>query len=167
MGKYAAIWLMIALVLSIGYTYRLESYAIINRLLGELTPDRGQQLHKNATIFRASTNGHFYIRARVNGVFIRFMVDTGASDVVLSPIDAQRIGIDTKKLNYSRVYRTANGTVTGAPTTLSSVAIGYRQIENVRASVNSVALQNSLLGMSFLKRLKGYAVKDQTLTLYW
>ena len=39
-------------------------------------------------------NGHYHVYGTVNGVKIRFLIDTGASDIVLDPDDARRIGIE-------------------------------------------------------------------------
>ena len=101
----------------------------------------------------------------MNGVALRFLVDTGASDVVLGPADARRLGFDVAALDYSRRYRTANGVVFGAPVTLDRVRVGPIALDDVRASVNGAEMARSLLGMSFLGRLKGYEVSDDVLTL--
>jgi len=86
--------------------------------------------------------------------------------VVLSPADARRLGFDPDTLDFSKVYRTANGTVYGAPVRLRSLTIGSIRIDNVRASVNGAEMSRSLLGMSFLERLSGYEVTAGSLILY-
>ena len=96
---------------------------------------------------------------------LRFLVDTGASDVVLSPRDADRLGFDVQGLAYTRRYRTANGSVYGAPVLIERMTIGPISVEGVRASVNGAQMGLSLLGMSFLSRLAGYDVSQETLTL--
>ena len=93
------------------------------------------------------------------------MVDAGASNVVLSPADARRLGFDLARLSFHQVFRTANGMVRGAPVTLAEIRIGPIELHNVRASVNGADLSQSLLGMSFLDRLAGYSVENGTLTL--
>ncbi|MDR0296627.1 MAG: TIGR02281 family clan AA aspartic protease [Rickettsia sp.] len=60
-------------------------------------------------VISCSNDGHFYINALVNGVKIKFMIDTGASDVALTTSDAKMLGFDLSKLNYTRTYSTANG----------------------------------------------------------
>ena len=96
---------------------------------------------------------------------IRFLVDTGASDVVLSPSDARKLGFDPDHLKFTRPYNTANGVVWGASVTLNRVAIGPVALDGVAASVNGAAMGQSLLGMSFLGRLSGYAVENGRMTL--
>ena len=118
-----------------------------------------------AVVFRRARGGHFIVEADVDGVTIPFLVDTGASDLVLSPADAQRLGFDLARLRYDRVFITANGRVKAASVVLSTVAIGPIVVHNVRASVNGVAMEGSLLGLSFLDRIGGYRVERNTLTL--
>ena len=136
----------------------------MDRLAAELLPHQG--LVSDAAIsFRANAQGHFVVEADVDGTALRFLVDTGASDVSLSPADAERLGFDLAELDYTRRYRTANGMIRGAPVRLSRVAIGPIVLDDVRASVNEAPMKHSLLGMSFLERLSGYEVASETLTL--
>lgn len=162
--RYAAVWLALGGVLFLGYTFKDEAGNIKDRALAELMPSRGVVKDGSIT-FRAREGGHFVIKALVEGTPVRFLVDTGASDVVLSPRDAERLGFDLSKLTFNRLYRTANGTVSGAPVRLGSVAIGPILLRDVRASVNGAEIGQSLLGMSFLQRLGGYSVSGDRLTL--
>jgi aspartyl protease family protein len=160
----ALAWIGIGLVLLLAYTFRDEAAAVGNRLLGELMPRSGIE-QGGAMTFRAGPDGHFSVEADVDGARVDFLVDTGASDVVLSPRDAQRIGIDPATLSYTRIYGTANGTVQGAPVRLKRVRIGTIVMDDVPASVNAAPMDRSLLGMSFLGRLSGYSVENGVLTL--
>jgi aspartyl protease family protein len=98
---------------------------------------------------------------------VRFLVDTGASDIVLSPGDARRAGIEPESLKYDRPYATANGVGYGASVTLDRLEIGAISLSNVRVSVQQAEMGTSLLGMTFLRRLKSYAVQDRKLVLRW
>lgn len=162
--KYACIWIGIAGIIGLGYAYRFELAGVRDRMLGELVPGAGIQAG-GEILFRADSSGHFNVEAQINGVPVRFLVDTGASDVTLSPRDAKRIGLDPSRLEFSRQYRTANGIVKGAPITLPSIRIGPIEVRNVAGSVNGAPLSASLLGMSFLERLSGYSVENGTLIL--
>jgi aspartyl protease family protein len=97
-------------------------------------------------------DGHFYVTADVQGVPVRFVVDTGATDLVLTREDAARVGIDPAGLVFSGRASTANGEVRTAPVRLSEVAIGGIVQTGVRAQVNEAPMPDSLLGMSFLRR---------------
>ena len=98
---------------------------------------------------------------------MRFLIDTGASDTVLSPMDAQRLGIDLAALDFSRVYLTANGNGRGAPYRLMDLAIGPIALSDVAVSINQAPMDESLLGMSFLRRLKSFEVQGRRLYLRW
>ncbi|PIW29195.1 MAG: TIGR02281 family clan AA aspartic protease [Rhodospirillales bacterium CG15_BIG_FIL_POST_REV_8_21_14_020_66_15] len=163
--RHAAIWIALGAALLLGYSFRGEFQAMGNRLMVELLPHRAQETPGGGVAIRAGDHGHFVAEALVNGVPIRFLVDTGASDTVLSPRDAARLGFDLKSLSFSRTYQTANGTVTGAPVRLEEVRIGPLAVRDLRASVNGAEMKRSLLGMSFLGRLGGYRVEGDVLTL--
>ncbi len=97
------------------------------------------------------TRGHYVIMGSVNGGTVRFLVDTGASLVVLPAADARRLGIDYKqgKLGYAN---SANGVVAGYLIKLDSVQVGDIVINQVDASVQESGLNIALLGMAFLNR---------------
>ena len=121
----------------------------------------------NQMILEPSRNNHYYVIAEVEGVNVRFLVDTGATSVVLSIDDAERIGLDTGNLTYSQVFNTANGQTRAAPVVLEDITIGQLSVDNVQASVNESDMGISLLGMTFLRKLDGYQVEDGKLVLYW
>lgn len=124
--------------------------------------NRGQSL-----VIRMAANGQFLLYALVNGVRVRFLVDTGASDVTLTSVDARRVGFNARNLKFDQAYHTANGIIRGAVITLREVSIDQLSLYDVRASVNEAPMQISLLGMSFLSRLRGYEVADNELILRW
>ena len=163
--RHAAVWLALAAVLAIGYSYRFELTDVVNRLGGEIIPYAAVTTEDGAVRVRAHRDGHFYVDSRVGDRTIRFLVDTGATSVALSPADAQRIGFDLARLDFSRRLQTAGGVVRGAPVVIRSLEIGDIRLRNVRAIVNEQAMPHSLLGISALDRLGGYEVRDGTLTL--
>lgn len=162
--RNAALWVAIGGLILIGYSFRQDIQWLAARLTGEINPSAGTA-NDQVISFPVSRGGHFLVDATVDGVPVRFLVDTGASDVVLSPADAQRIGFDPSSMAFTQIYETANGTVSGAPVRLGYIELGPIRVEDVRASVNGADMDRSLLGMSFLKRLSGYDVTNDTLTL--
>lgn len=96
-------------------------------------------------------SGHAQLTALVNGVPVRFVVDTGASQLALRQRDARRVGIDTDTLAYTGQARTANGLVGTAPVMLDSVELGEVRDETVPAVVIGAELDRSLMGMSYLR----------------
>ncbi|MGD9865426.1 MAG: TIGR02281 family clan AA aspartic protease [Pseudodonghicola sp.] len=97
-------------------------------------------------------DGHFYLTLLVNDAPVQFLVDTGASGVVLRAQDARRAGIDLADLAYSGRATTANGMVRTAPVRIDRIALGPVEDRNVRAFVNEGEMDQSLLGMSYLQR---------------
>ena len=83
-----------------------------------------------------AADGHYYLTADVNGEAIRFVVDTGASQIVLTKADARKAGLNTDDLAFVGRAYTANGEVRTAPVRLERVAVGPLVDEDVRAVVN-------------------------------
>ena len=152
------VWVAVGLLLVVGYGYR-DTFERV------LFPGRDSAATAGVARFEANVGGDFVIEAEVDGVPVTFVVDTGASDVVLSRSDAVRLGFDPDTMDYTRRYQTANGIVGGAPVTLGEVVVGGVRMNDVRASVTDGGLGQSLLGMSFLGRLDSFHVRDGTLTL--
>ncbi|WP_341366262.1 TIGR02281 family clan AA aspartic protease [Yoonia sp. BS5-3] len=95
-------------------------------------------------------DGHYYLTLTINDVPVEFVVDTGASEMVLTRRDAQRVGIDLNDLAYSGFASTANGIVTTAPVTLGTTTLGEMSDQNLPAVVNRGDMDMSLLGMTYL-----------------
>jgi clan AA aspartic protease (TIGR02281 family) len=120
----------------------------------------------NTLVYPANEQGHVILDAAVDGASVRFLVDTGASLVTLTPADARAAGITPSELVFNRRVSTANGSTRMAPVTLREVRIGQLSIYDVPASVLE-HLNISLLGMSFLSRLQSYEMRDGKLTIAW
>jgi aspartyl protease family protein len=119
----------------------------------------------SALAYRADRDGHVRLTAEVNGAPVRFVVDTGATLVALSLKDAEAAGIRKASLTFNRPVHTASGTVLAAPVRLSEIRLGPAlAIDNVPALVQE-GLDQSLLGMSFLGRLKSFEMRNGALTL--
>jgi len=115
----------------------------------------------------SGAGGHFWLEAEVNGIDIPFIVDTGASAVVLTEGDAARIGLHVNEQDFTLRFQTANGEIAAAPVRLDRVRIGDLIVDDVEAAVVNAPLETSLLGMTFLDRLVGYQVEDGRLLLRW
>jgi clan AA aspartic protease (TIGR02281 family) len=121
---------------------------------------------KRTLVYPADGLGHVALTAVVNGAPIRFLVDTGASRVTLTPEDARAAGIAPSELVYSQRSLTANGWTREAPITLREIRVEQLAIDDVPAAVGE-NLRVSLLGMSFLRRLKSFEMRDGALTISW
>lgn len=112
-----------------------------------------------------SFDGHYYLPMLVNGKPVTFLVDTGASQIVLSPRDAKRVGIDPDSLNFVGRAATANGLVRTAPVRLDSLELGPIADRNVSAWVNEGDMDRSLLGMDYLQHFSNIQFADGRMIL--
>jgi aspartyl protease family protein len=158
-------WLVVMLVLVAGYSYRYELQDLAHRVRAELVPARGTETAPGVVSFTRGSDGQFWIDAQVDGRPVRFLVDTGASGVVLSLADAARIGYSADRLAFTQTADTANGRTREAPVVLDQVKIGSIRFERVPASVSAGGLRDSLLGMHLLERLSSIEIRKDTLTI--
>lgn len=121
----------------------------------------------NELIYRREKDGHFYVDADVSGTRVRFLVDTGATVVVLSPADARALGLNIGDRDFSGRATTANGVTRVAPVTLRTITLDQLTLFDVPGIVVEQDMPVSLLGMSFLRRLDSYETRDDQLVLRW
>ena len=114
---------------------------------------------------RRATDGHFYASANIDGQDIEFIVDTGASNIVITRRDARRLGIDPDSLVYVGRAYTANGPVRTAPIRLKTLRFGPFTDRNVRAWVTDGQMEVSLLGMDYLRRFSEVTIRGEQLIL--
>lgn len=119
-----------------------------------------------SVVIRAGRNGHYEVRAHINGRPIDVMVDTGATAVALTYEDAQAAGVFPGAADFRHKVSTANGVARVAAVTLDQVSIGDITVRNVQAVVSEPGrLQTTLLGMSFLSKLGKAEMSRGLLTL--
>ncbi len=165
-------WAGVAAGAALLYAYRAELPQIADDLIAMVAP-QSAALTVPAPVeterlirLRRQPGGHFIVHASINGEAVQMIIDTGATTVVLRTLDAQQIGIDTEKLTYSVPVETANGSAFAAPIKLKSVLVGPVGVGDVDALVAKPgSLDQSLLGMSFLSRLKSYEFSGDFLSL--
>jgi aspartyl protease family protein len=120
----------------------------------------------NRAVYRTDALGHVTLAATVNGARTRFLVDTGASLVALTPDDAKAAGFDPGQLTFNQPVHTANGMVRAAFVRLREIRVDQLEIDDVPAAVIE-SLKQSVLGMSFLSRLKSFDMRNGALTMSW
>lgn len=160
-----AIWVALFAGLVLVYSFRGEFGILGDRFTSELMPLDGRADGDRIMSYPMAQNGHFQVRGTADGVELSFTIDTGASNVVLTPDDAGRLGYDLSKLNFSQVAETANGRVRGAPIVISEFRLGSIVVRDLPATVNEADMSASLLGMEFLRRLKSWRVEGERMTL--
>ena len=166
-----AIWAAIAVALMAGYQYRYELQDIASRLTAGLIPGSpisGRDAEGRITVMLDRMgDGHFFVRAQVNGALTPMIVDTGATTTVLTSEDARRAGFDPSALSYTLPVMTANGMARAARVKADAFSVGEIDRSGLELLVAEPGrLGQSLLGMNFLSSLSGYDVRGDRLTLY-
>ena len=108
---------------------------------------------RQSVVLAADSQGHFLAQGSINGGAVRFIVDTGATSVVLPAVDAGRLGLDYRK-GRRGIVQTANGPAPAWRVKLDRVRLGGIELHNVDAIVLEQGLDIALLGMSFLNRVE-------------
>ena len=125
--------------------------------LGEISADGYHELK-----LVRNRSGHYVVNGKINGQVVKFLLDTGATDVVIPEDIARKLKL---KFGYPRQANTANGVVTTYSTVISSLQLGTIELNQVRGSINPhMDIGAVLLGMSALKQLE-LIQRDQHLTL--
>ena len=169
MLRNIVIWLFIILVLMAGYVFRFDLQDIGSRMTGGIIP--GSPISSNTgdgreVLLIRSPNGHFEADSKINGRDVRFLIDTGATGIVLSYRDAERAGLDVDNLQFTRPVFTANGSTNVADARLGSLAVGTIVRNNVRVSISAPGkLKTNLLGQAFLESLASYERRGDRLIL--
>jgi len=166
-ARYAAGWLAIMAVLALGYVYRGELRETGLRLRSEFVPGYTVASAPQEMVITQGPEGHFLVYAKVNGQPVQFLVDTGASAIVLSPADARRLGLDVDGLDFARSTETANGIGRSAGWRADSLEVGDLRLTGVDMDVNQAPMRVSLLGMDFFRRLDSFRVEGGRLYMRW
>ena len=156
--QQAAIWGLI-------FIGAVGAYSLRDKVEQVIFPERAQISERGTITFNRARDGHFYAEVEVNGKKIEFVIDTGATDIVLSEADAVFLGLPVDDLVYSGRASTANGVVPIARIKLDRITLGRFTDRNVPATVNGGELGTSLLGMRYLQRFRKIEIAGSRLTL--
>lgn len=165
--KHVALWSGIIAVLVLGYAYRGEMAGVAQRVQLAFNVGTPVQVGERTLVVPQGEDGAYVVDGLVDGQRVRFVVDTGATETVLSPADARRVGVPVDTLDYGYKTETANGTGYGAAYDAPSLEVGAIKLEGFRVMVNKAPMSTSLLGMSFLQRLDAFEFRGRQLILKW
>ncbi|MBO9419396.1 MULTISPECIES: TIGR02281 family clan AA aspartic protease [Stappiaceae] len=159
-------WGGLCALLVVGYTYRTDLVQAGYRVLGSLAPGMAVTQADGSILIVRDAGGHFVVDGRANGRKTSFLLDTGASAVVLTYQDAARAGIPERDLSFTVPVATANGRTLVAPIRIDNLTIGDHTLRNVRAFVaRDGSLGQSLLGMTALDRLRSWRIEGDRLIM--
>ncbi|MEL6920464.1 MAG: TIGR02281 family clan AA aspartic protease [Pseudomonadota bacterium] len=168
-ARHLALAIGVTLALVTAWEYRYELQGVASRVSAGVVP--GSPISRvdedgAVTVTLSRVNNHFQTLASVNGDSQPFIIDTGASTVVLTYQSARDAGFDVDNLSFIVPVSTANGTTRAAPIVIDEMTIGGITRRNVRAMVaRENNLFQNLLGMTFLDRLAGYDVRGSRMIL--
>jgi len=143
----------------------IAAYGLWSDLQSSVLPRQSVFAEEGRIEIPRAPDGHYHMVLEVNGTPVRFVVDTGASDIVLSAQDAVRIGIEPEGLAFVGAARTANGIVRTARVWLDEVRLGEIADHRVPAVVNGGEMTGSLLGMAYLDRFDEVRIGNGQMTL--
>ncbi len=156
MAQHAVLWVLIF----VGVLAAIGLWGDVRHTIAPV-----QRVQEGVITVPRSVDGHYYLTAKVNGTPLRMIVDTGATDLVLSRDDAQKAGIDLAGLNYVGNASTANGRVRIASVRLKTIELGPVKDQNFRAFVSEGEMPGSLLGMAYLQRYSKIEIENGALVL--
>ena len=159
-ARGAVLWVFIFLGVAV-------TYGLWNDISQTILPRQSVSLSEGRIEAPRHNDGHFYLTLTLDGTPVEFVVDTGATDVVLTKQDAVRIGIDVENLAYTGRASTANGEVRTARARIEDVAIGAFEDSAMRVWVNEGEMDTSLLGMSYLQRFETVQISGNKLVLQY
>jgi aspartyl protease family protein len=134
-----------------------------NNSLGDRPSTPSGLIAPRSTVVHQANDGLFYVDASVNGERVRFVVDTGASVVVLNARDAARTGVGASSSNVH--VETAAGSSSMQRTRIESLSVAGQTMKGVAAVVMRENLKVSLLGQSALAQLDSVSLKGGKLKL--
>lgn len=145
----------------------IAAYGLWPSIKQTIVPQPVAFVDTGRVIVPRAPDGHYYLTISLDGTPVRFIIDTGATDVVLARPDARRIGIDLTDLNYINQAMTAAGTVNTARITIDTFDLQGIVDKNVVAWVieGTGAMTASLLGMGYLNRFREITFKDTNMIL--
>lgn len=160
MAQQASIWGLI-------FVGVMAGYGLWNDIRSDIRPQQAVFSAPGETRIEVprAQDGHYYLTLRISDTPVTFIVDTGASDVVLSREDAARLGLNPADLTYLGRAGTANGMVRTARVTLTDVRLGTIHDPHLTAWVSNGQMPGSLLGMAYLERFNRIEIAGDRLVL--
>lgn len=156
-------WVLIFGVAFIVFTMKDEFLALGNRMLVEARGGAEQTGPQELTI-RQAPDGHFWVTAEVNGVSVRFLVDSGATTTSLSRDTAARAGIEPSA-GFRTAVQTANGVLMVDRGRAARLKVGPIERQDVAVHISDAFGDLDVIGMNFLSTLSSWSVEGKTLVL--
>lgn len=161
--KMALAWVGIFALGFLLFSLRDDAGALWSRLTSEINPSAGV-VRGGALRVRKSEDGHFWLKAEVNGRSVKFLIDSGATTIAMSSADARTAGVAPGG-GFPVAINTANGVVMAQRARIERLKAGPIERNDLAALVAPEFGETSVLGMNFLSSLRSWRVEGQELVL--
>jgi aspartyl protease family protein len=161
--RMALIWIALFVVAFVLFLFRDEARVIWSRARAEIGGNP-PAVSGQVTRITMGDDGHFHVRARVNGQYVDFLIDSGATTTGLTADSARLAGVAPDS-SIDIPVDTANGTVMVSTARIGLLEVGNIRQTDARAVIGKSFGDTNVLGMSFLSELKSWKVEGRTLTL--
>ncbi len=162
--KMALAWIAIFAVMLTIFSYRAEFLMVWQRVSSEVTGDRAQTEGGTLRV-RMADDGHFWVRATVNGSTQDFLIDSGATTIAMPARNAEAAGISIARDKLPVVINTANGAVEAMRGSIDTLIVGPITSRDIEVVVAPAFGDTNVLGMNFLSSLASWRVEGQSLVL--
>jgi aspartyl protease family protein len=162
-----ACWAVIAVLLVGAIQQRSLFDPYFAKLTRFLNLDKAEEQQVSGQELRVplGRDGHFWVRARINGVERRLLIDSGATITALSVDTARAAGLEPEESPFPVILKTANGTVAAQTSSIASLHIGNIVARRLPVVVSPAFGDTEVIGMNFLSKLKSWRVEGNTLIL--
>ncbi len=163
--KMALGWVGIFALIFLLVSFRPEMKLIWQRITGELGLASAPAISGEPMTLRQSEDGHFWVRAEVNGHTVRFLIDSGATFTALSAKAARDAGVESGGFGFRTVIETANGAVEAERGEIADLRVGSLAMRNHKVVIADAFGDTNVLGMNFLSELESWRVEGGSMIL--
>jgi aspartyl protease family protein len=161
--KMMAAWMGIFAGLYVLFLFRGEGQAIWNRITADISGSRGES-SGSAMRIKQRDDGHYYVKARINGADAELMVDSGATFTTINLRTAEAAGIEPDA-GPDVLVMTANGLTKQKTGKATELRVGTIVRNGARLHIDINNGDTEVLGMNFLSSLKSWRIEGDILTL--
>ena len=168
------LWLVFGFSIILAITYKSEIILVfqktkipevISRVSSEIYPSKPFITETGEARIKKGAANQYSVNGKVNNESVLFLIDTGATNTVLTKKDGIIAGINIENLKFENPIRTANGTNYSANVLVKTIEIGGIQFQKFNVLVVQEGLFRSLIGMDFISKLSKFVVEDNVLIL--
>ncbi|GAB5481509.1 MAG: hypothetical protein Pars92KO_12660 [Parasphingorhabdus sp.] len=163
--RTALSWVAIFAIFIVAFSYQHEIVGVWNKVTGELTGANEQQVVGGTLKIRRSLDGHYWADAEVNGMPVRFLIDSGATTTAMTLKTARAANIDINEGGFPTYLNTANGTVEAQRGSIQSLKVGPMTALDLPVVVAEAFGDSNVLGMNFLSEMKSWRVEGREMIL--